>query len=323
VRVVAIRLARFGDIVLLLPALALLKARLPGSHLTFLTDARWASLAAMCPAIDEVFPIDRIGMRDGSYLHALSGILSFLRDLRRKQFDVAIDFHGFRETNLIAWRSGAARRLALKRADQSSFGLCFNLPPVIEDKGLHVSEMFQRVVQAFVPEPSSVEVGPSLIVPPDSARWAIENAPMSPYAALYVDAPVKERTWPIDRFIAVSDHFTTSLGMSVVFITAGRDLLLSRNGVAVFSNLTIPRLAAIIARARILVSNDTGPMHLGPILGVPTVGIFSVGFPQHFRPLGVNDAYVQGNPIEAVRVEEVIEAVERTLAASARLHPQY
>jgi len=322
VRIVAIRLARFGDLALLLPALSLLKARLPDSHLTLLTDHRWAALAAMCPAIDVVFPIDRIAMRDGSYVHALVGIFHFLRDLRRKKFDVAIDFHGFRETNLIAWRSGAARRLALKRVDQSSLSFCFNLPPVVEDKQLHVSEMFRRVVDEFVPQPSSPDVGPSLIIPADSSRWATANAPPSPYAVLYVDAPVKERLWPIDRFVALRGHLKESLGMSAVFVTGGRNLQLPGEA-PVFSNPTIPQLAALIAGARILVSNDTGPMHLGPALGVPTVGIFSVGFPIHFRPTGVADTYVRGNPVETVTVRDVIDAVERTVAASARLHPQY
>ena len=315
-RLLAIRLARFGDIVLLLPALTLFKARLPDVHLTFLTDARWASLAAMCPAIDEVFPIDRIGIRDGSYVHALGSILDFANDLRRRKFDAAIDFHGFRETNLIAWWSGAPKRLALKRADQSSFGFCFNLPPVVEDKQLHVSEMFQRVVQTFVPGLPIPAPGPSLLVPADSERWAMGSVPSVPYAVMHVDAPVKERIWPLDRFVSLSDHLSKNLGMAAVFITGGRKLLLSRDDIFVFSDLTIPQLAAVVARARILVSNDTGPMHLGPILGIPTVGIFSVGFPSHFRPLGVGDSFVQRNPIEAIGVDEVCEAVERVLATS-------
>jgi ADP-heptose:LPS heptosyltransferase len=77
--------------------------------------------------------------------------------------------------------------------------------------------------------------------------------------------------------------------------------------VSVYSNLTIPQLAALIGRARILVSNDTGPMHLGPALNVPTLGIFSVGIPSHFRPAGAHDRFVQGNPIDRIQTESVIE----------------
>ncbi len=87
VKILAIRLARFGDLVLLLPALALLKARLPDSHLTLLTDTRWGPLAEMCPAIDQVITVDRIKMRDGPAWRAIAGMLRLLRDLRRRRFD--------------------------------------------------------------------------------------------------------------------------------------------------------------------------------------------------------------------------------------------
>src|SRR5262249_53404483 len=78
-----------------------------------------------------------------------------------------------------------------------------------------------------------------------------------------------------------------------------------------FSNLTIPRLASVIGSAEFLVSNDTGPMHLGPALGVQTLGIFSVGIPQHFRPTGVRDGFVQRTPIEGLSPKELIEKMEK------------
>jgi ADP-heptose:LPS heptosyltransferase len=135
---------------------------------------------------------------------------------------------------------------------------------------------------------------------------------------LYTDAPVKERMWPVERYVALSRHFLDRQVGVVVITGTPRALPEFPEGVRVLSGLSIPRLAAIIASARILVSNDTGPMHLGPVLGIPTLGIFSVGFPIHFRPTGAADAYVQGNPIETVQLNEVIEAAERVWTASAR-----
>ena len=78
-----------------------------------------------------------------------------------------------------------------------------------------------------------------------------------------------------------------------------------------FSNLSLPQLTALIGRSRLLISNDTGPMHIGPALGVPTFGMFSVGFPEHFRPLGEKSRYLRANPIEAITAEAVIEQVEK------------
>jgi ADP-heptose:LPS heptosyltransferase len=149
VKILAIRLARFGDVILLLPALTALKLNVPGSHLTFLTDHRLSSLAEMCPAIDKIISVDRIAMRDGSHLASLKSMCDVIREVRHRRFDLAIDFHGFRETNLLTWLSGSPKRLGLKRFDQSFLNFCFNMPPVLEDKSIHASEVFMEVAEAF------------------------------------------------------------------------------------------------------------------------------------------------------------------------------
>src|SRR5438132_8802104 len=100
----------------------------------------------MCPAIDEVLAVDRVAMRDGPVRTALRDMHRLVRDVRRAGFDLVIDFHSFRETNLLTWLSGAPIRVAMKRDQTSYLGFCFNRPPVMEDKRLHVAEMFRKVV---------------------------------------------------------------------------------------------------------------------------------------------------------------------------------
>lgn len=321
-KILAIRLARFGDIVLLLPALTWLKAQLPGSHLTFATDERWAPLAGMCPAIDEVVTVDRLGMRDGAKSKAIAGIWQLGQTLRKGAFDVAIDCHGFRESSLMAWWSGAPKRLGLRRFDQSYLGFCFNVPPVLEDKSIHVSEMFLRLVRALTPnEPVAAPSAPAIVVPPEARLWAEESLPAPRYALLYVDAPVPERRWPLKHFAAVARHIVNHWRSPVVVVGGGQVEVTKEQfgeGVSIHASLSIPRLAATVASAAVLVSNDTGPMHLGPALGVPTLGIFSVGLPEHFRPNGVNDQYVRGNPIDTVTEQQVLERLDRLWALAER-----
>jgi heptosyltransferase-3 len=136
---------------------------------------------------------------------------------------------------------------------------------------------------------------------------------------LYIDAPVSERIWPPERFAALADYATQCLGAKPIVITSGQgqDLvrrLLDASGnadrIAVFTDLTIPQLAALIASARLFVSNDTGPMHIGPAVGVRTLGLFSVGYPEHFRPIGPDDRFLRANPIEKIETEDVIAEVK-------------
>ncbi len=315
-KILAIRLARFGDVVLLLPALTLLKSCIPNCRITFLTDSRLAPLAELCPAIDEIIPVDRLAMRDGARWHALKSMARVIRVVRRRKPDLVIDFHGFRETNLLTWLSKAPKRIGMKRNGESFLEFCFNLPSVLEDKNLHVRDMFLEMIEAI--EVRGQTVRSPLVVPLESLNWVRENLPARPYAAIYVDAPTPKRIWPPAYFAEVADYLSARLGMYVVAIAGpqGEPLLQQLKEKAkhpemihTAANLSISQLAATVYTAELLISNDTGPMHLGPILGIPTLGLFSIGLPEHFRPFGKTDRYLRFNPIEGISAEEVIREV--------------
>ena len=68
-------------------------------------------------------------------------------------------------------------------------------------------------------------------------------------------------------------------------------------------------MASVIAGADLLVSNDSGPMHIGSALGVPTLGIFSSSLPEHYRPVGPKDRYIKKESMKDVQLEEVLESI--------------
>jgi len=320
-KILAIRFARLGDVILLLRALGSLKRKFPGSELTFLTGHRCAPIAELCPAIDHIIAVDRIAMRDGPAWRAIGQMATLVRDVRRRQFDLVVDFHSFRETNLLTWLSRAPMRIGIKRHLAPYFSFCFNHPPVIEDKSLHVADMFQRVV-ASIPSPSRQDLASFERTTGESnrplGRVVAEKANV-PTVALYVDAPVPERIWPASRFAEVADFVIEKLHAAVVVISSKERPEVARNvqeacqnsdKLSVFTDLTLPQLASVIASAQLLVSNDTGPMHMGPALEVRTLGLFSVGYPEHFRPTGPNDRFLRGIPIERIEVKNVLETVE-------------
>jgi ADP-heptose:LPS heptosyltransferase len=325
VKILAIRFARLGDIILMLPALSQLKKSFPQTHLTFLTGHRCASVAELCPAIDEVIALDRIALRDGPMVHALFRMGRLVKDIRRRRFDLVIDFQSFRETNILAWLSGAPKRAALKRHNAPYLSFCFNSPPAVEDKSVHVAEMFHRVVGGITGDPRLIAER-ALFIPPDMEQWAEQVMPAGPRLALYIAAPVPERIWPADYFARVADFAAERFGARVAVVSgpegqplAQRLKAASRRAsqLSIFTDLSIPQVAALVASSRLLISNDTGPMHLGPALGVPTLGLFSVGYPEHFRPTGPADRFLRENPIDRIEVNKVIEAASQMWATAA------
>ena len=324
-KILAIRFARLGDVILLLPALSQLKESFSDAQLTFLTGHPCGPVAELCPAIDEVISVNRIALRDGPILGAIREMGRLVRDLRRRKFDLVVDFHSFRETNLLTWLSGAPRRAGMKRQGAPYLPFCFNLPPVKEDKTLHVAEMFRRVAQSITTSPLSSGTR-GLVIPSDLQRWAQEAMPRGPRVALYVDAPVPERIWPPECFAQVADFAIERLGANVAVISGSEGKQLTESvrsashcgkELSIFSHVTAPQLAALIGSSRLFISNDTGPMHLGPAVGVSTLGLFSVGFPEHFRPTGPRDRFLRANPIEGIEVNKVIEAMGRMWTTAA------
>lgn len=314
-KILAIRFARLGDVILLLPALTSIKRSLPDSLLTLLTGHRCAPIAELCPAVDEVISVDRIAMRDGPVFRAMMEAKKLVSDIRARHFDAVVDFHSFRETNLLTALSGARFRLGMRRSGAAYLKGCFNQPPVDEDKTLHVSEMFQRVAASL---PGVVRHGLDesiLAIPEPVKRWAEQAAAPGSRLTLYVDAPAPDRRWLPQFFAAVADHAVENLGAQVLVISSSSNAQIAdavrksshhSDRLSLFQDLNLSGLAALIGSSRLLVSNDTGPMHLGPALAVPTLGLFSVGLPEHFRPTGRHDRFLKGMPIERISVESVI-----------------
>ena len=161
-----------------------------------------------------------------------------------------------------------------------------------------------------------MDISPVLVVPDHARDWAANTLPNGPVLSLYVDAPVPERQWPEEDFAEVARFAAGKLGATVAVLAGGggnlRPFSEIHDRVIALSNVSIPQLAAVIARSKLLISNDTGPMHLGPALGIPTLGLFSVGYPEHYRPLGERSRFLRAENIDDIGVGDVIEQIGHT-----------
>jgi heptosyltransferase-2 len=311
--------------------MAELRDRFSQARLTLMTGTPYAALARLCPSLDDVIAVDRHAMRDGPKLRAVRDIRALIHTIRSRHFDLVIDFHSFRETNLLTWLSGAPHRLGMKRSYRSYLSFCFNVDPVLEDKSLHVAEMFRSVAGAapgadLHERPRS---GRSIVIPEDIRtrvrhRYVSESGGGA-IVVVYAGASVSSRRWPPERFAAIADHAASAWGATVLILSGmstleqaiGReiDTFIKRSDRVQFVvGLDILDLAAVIGLASLLVSNDSGPMHIGPALDVPTLGIFSRSLPTHYRPTGSGDRYVKKERVEEVTAAEVIDVMDQMWA---------
>jgi lipopolysaccharide heptosyltransferase II len=301
-RLLLVKFWGLGSLQLLTPAVADLRARHPRASLELLTLADNAAFARGLGLYDEVLTLD---VRAGAWSVLAGRILRLLARLERRGYDRVYDLefftrfsalvalatrapevHGFASTRV--WRGGAHTRR-----------VCFN-------RYRHVAVNFRALVGAG--ERDEVRPGELLAWPVAAAeRRAVEELlrreglePERPLAVLNPNAGSLslERRWPAERFASLASRLVLEDDFVVALVGSREEreraqAVARRAGplpagrlIDLSGQLAIGELCALLARAALVVSNDSGPMHLAAAAGVPTVGLFGPETPVMYAPLG-------------------------------------
>lgn len=307
-RILAVRHdARLGNLLLLTPALRLLKAAFPAARVEVLLSDRYGDALAHNPCVDEL-------------LTAKS-----LAGLRLRRYDLAFDFspqHAFSLSSAV-WTalSGAKRRVGFDRGDAAKF---LNDLAAVPSTRAHETANLAALVR---------HAAPGSVLPDDSslrtewhfgpgeeeagrkawASWGLDDQSV----ALFLGARAEKRldaSW----FFDLGERLVRS-GRKAV-LTGGpaeRKLLEGRAippGVFLAPELPLRAFAAAIANARAVLTADTGPMHLAVALGVPTVELFSHTEPWRFGYGHLAEHLVLETPHRHPTAEEAWSALSRHLA---------
>ena len=273
--VLMIRLSSLGDILLTTPVLRLLREHCPGAQIDFLTKATYKDLLCANPCVDRVLLFD-----------PRQGLRQTLHTLRQTRYDVVVDLHrtlrsrllshGVRAQCKLTYAKRTVRRTLLAHlgwntlramtpvpelyaAPLRHLGMTAPLPPL----EMHLTSASREAMRTYVRQalPHSVE-RPLLALAP-GARW-----------------PTKR--WPVERFAAVTQELAQAQRAAVVVLGGVEDVSLARElcqrlRVPVLDStgkLSLMHTAALLQQCRLLLSNDSGLMHMATALRVPVVAIF-------------------------------------------------
>ncbi len=283
-KIAVLRANALGDFIFSLPALDSLRAAYPESEIVLL-GAPWHArfLAGRPGPVDRVMVVPPLpGVRDPD---ATDGPVAqpreeFLEKARLEQFDIAIQLHGGGgNTNPLVSRLGTGLTAGL-RADGA--------PPL--DRWIRYEyyqpEVFRYLEVVGLVGASPVTYRPRVAVT-DADRSALRAAlppPSRPRVALHPGASDPRRRWPARRFAEVGDALGDAGAEVLITGTAAeahvvRDVLTAMREPAtpVVDTVDLGALAALYAECAVVVSNDTGPVHLAEAVGAATVGIYWVG----------------------------------------------
>jgi len=346
-RILVLRYRFIGDTLLTVPFLRNLRRAKPDAHIAWLVAPGSVDAVRGIPYVDELLYWDPATTHAESRgTHAgWRAKLAFIRALRRRRFDRAYVLKRSLSSALIAWLSGARRRIGFATEGRSL--LLTTRVPYRHDQ--HEVQNFLDVLRA-----DGVPVHDDHLeawLGDDERRFA--DAFLDDHGigaaqrlvAIHPFATNKPRAWHEDNFIALANRLQADGARVIVFGGPGdtadaaplRERIVPAPVMAVGAT-TLRQTMALLERCELLVCNDSGIMHLGAALRRPLVALFGPQSPQKFGPWGDGCAVVtkrfacspcrqkffqecepspRGKPacIEAISVDDVIATLPRKAAA--------
>ena len=305
-RILLMRLGAYGDILMATPLLASLRKAYPDAYLTWMAGPGEVQAVDANPYIDELIVWDglyfRHAWRHSQFGAAIGRSLSFWRNLRRRRFDVFISLQP-EEWPLLVPASGASQTIGIFNTFARHWGEERNphyrtrYSQAYSRPELHRIDQYLAVLEALgLPKPTAPQMTMGFTAEDQAAmeRFLTEHG-IGSSDKVVVLAPLTTwptKCWPADRYAALGDTLAVQDGCRVVLMGAKSEeqtlsqIAAQMSATAAISagTLAFRESAALIARAQLLVSGDTGPMHVATAVGTPQVALFGATSPLWYGP---------------------------------------
>jgi lipopolysaccharide heptosyltransferase II len=357
VNILLIRLRLIGDVVFTTPIPRALKRAFPGARISYLVERAAAPVVAGHAHIDDVIVVDR-----PRGLARVAADVRLAARLRRNRYDVVIDLHGGPRSAWLTWATGAPRRigyalpgrswmytrtverpreLRARHSVQNQWDLLEALdgwPGARPDPALDAVEMaadpeVERRVAARLAE-AGIESGDELVIVHVSAGNPFRRWPEDSFTALVTGlASQTER-----RRIVLSSGPSDRAAAARIGARAREALGGAAARVPDFGEFDIAELRALVARSRLFIGGDTGPLHVAATTATPIVGLYGPTLAERSAPwrdprVPTESLFVAGLPcrpcdqracapgdfrcLTTLKPQDVLAAAERAMKAGA------
>lgn len=295
--ILIVKLSAIGDVIHTLPSLAALRKLYPEAHITWVVEEAAAGLVNNHPLLDAVLISRRKSwikyLGKGEFSRPLREMRAFLRELRKRPYDLVIDFHGLLKSALIVLLSGGKRKLGYDSMQELS-GLFYN-EKIPEDMNKHAVDRYLDFPRHLGAKIAKAQ----FILPSDNAAQARIQSLLEKYhlenkkfIAVNPVAYWETKLWDDEKFARLADLIKAKLDIEVVFTSSEKESIekittrMQAKAVNLAGETTLIELAYLYQKALLLVTTDSGPMHLAAAVGTPVVALFGPTDPQRTGPYG-------------------------------------
>ena len=268
---------------------------MPKSKIVWALERPTDQLLASHPDIDELFLVPK------DWLHDPATIFQLRRELKLRNFDIAIDPQSILKSSALAWLSGARYRIGFRGNHSRELSQCFNNIRVLSEKSHLVDRSLDLLRPLGIrPRPAEFKLPVTQTADAFVASWQKENE-IDRYFVLNPGASWQSKLWDNQRFGEVAYRVWQNTGLRPVISWAGAsekamadEIALTARGAAIVAPQTsLVQLSALLKSAEYYLGCDTGPMHLACAVGTPCVGLFGTTRPQDSGPYGRQHLSVQ------------------------------
>ena len=297
-RILLIKPSSLGDIVHAMPTLFALRERFPDAEVTWLVKRQWVALVEVLKGVDHVCAVEQ----------GLMGWLGRVPDLRAAGFDLVVDLQGLFRSGAMAWLTGCSRRVGFANAREGS-PFFYTQRVAVPTGSMHAVDRYLLVTEALGaarPKEPRFE-----FIDRAEDRQAVETlltaaglAGVLPWVAMNVSARWETKRWPPQHFAEAADQLAEA-GIPIVFMGGPAERPETRavmarmrtKAVDLTGQTPVGLLPSLLRRAAVLVTNDSGPMHIAAAVGTPVVALFGPTDPVRTGPYGRGHV-VLSNPVE-------------------------
>ena len=322
-----------GDILFTTPCIRALRESNPGAFIGVMAHPRCKEILEDNPNIDELILFDERSSHRG-----LLKKLFLILELKRLRFDMVVSFHRSMSRMLLAYLSGIPRRVGYYTKKRS-----WLLTHYVKEENriTHRVEYFSNILKRIGIDVDNKDY--EFFVPESAVREAntvLESAGLHRDEEFFVINPGGnwfQKRWPKQNYAALCKKLHAIYKRRILVTGAEKDIALASDiirssgdyTISVCGKTTLKQLAAVMRKAKLVVANDTGPMHIALSQKAPVVALFGPTSPKITGPYGQGKYMVlhkwfdcavpcyktchDYRCMEAISVDDVIEAVVKLL----------
>ncbi|MBU2102099.1 MAG: glycosyltransferase family 9 protein [Candidatus Omnitrophota bacterium] len=297
-KILIVRTDRLGDVILSTPVIKNVRLAYPEASITFMCRPYTKDVLVGNPYLDKVIVYDKEGAH-----HGLMGSIRFTLQLKRENFDWALILHPTTRAHVITFFAGIRLRIGWDR--KNSWLLTRRIPHTKHEGLRHESDYTLDIIRAL--GIAIVDTELYFPVSPDDEHQVetlLEEIGIrrgQEFIVIHPSASCPSKRWPSEHFVQLARTLRNETRLAIIVVASGphdqsaEALVTQKLALDLRGRLNVAQLGALLKRATIFISNDSGPVHVAAALHTPVISMFGRSdpglSPRRWRPIGESAFY--------------------------------